>query len=84
MKIDIKDNQKMVPINQFRVGETFTSPRKSTKEKEDGYYMIVDRSSGILYGGKNIIAINLESGQLRKFDALVMVRPIKLKVIEEN
>ena len=84
MKIDIKSNRKMFPINQFRVGETFTSPRKSTKEKEDGYYMIVDRSSGILYGGKNIIAINLESGQLRKFDALVMVRPIKLKVIEEN
>ena len=84
MKIDIKDNRKMVPINQFRVGETFTSPRKSTKEKEDGYYMIVDRSSGILYGGKNIIAINLESGQLRKFDACDMVCPIKLKVIEEN
>ena len=84
MKIDIKDNQKMVPVNQFRVGETFTSPRKSTKEKEDGYYMIVDRSSGILYSGKDIIAINLESGQLRKFNAFVMVRPIKLKVIEEN
>ena len=83
MKIDIKD-KKMVPINQFRVGETFTSPRKSTKEKEDGYYMIVDRSSGILCSGKDIIAINLESGQLRKFDACDMVCPIKLKVIEEN
>ena len=84
MKIDIKSNRKMFPVNQFRVGETFTSPRKSTKEKEDGYYMIVDRKSGILYGGKNIIAINLESGQLRKFDACDMVCPIKLKVIEEN
>ena len=84
MKIDIKDNRKMVPINQFRVGETFTSPRKSTKEKEDGYYMIVDRSSGIIFSGKDIIAINLESGQLRKFNAYVMVCPIKLKVIEEN
>ena len=84
MKIDIKDNQKMVPINQFRVGETFISPRKSTKEKEDGYYMIVDRSSGIICNGKDIIAINLESGQLRKFNAYVMVCPIKLKVIEEN
>ena len=84
MKIDIKDNQKMVPVNQFRVGETFTSPRKSTKEKEDGYYMIVDRSSGILCNGKYIIAINLESVQLRKFNAYVMVCPIKLKVIEEN
>ena len=84
MKIDIKDNQKMVPVNQFRVGETFTSPRKSTKEKEDGYYMIVDRSSGILYSGKDIIAVNLESGQLRKFNAFIMVCPIKLKVIEEN
>lgn len=83
MKIDIKD-KKMFPINQFRVGETFTSPRKSTKEKEDGYYMIVDRNSGILYGAKNIVAINLESGQLRKFDACDMVCPIKLKVIEEN
>lgn len=85
MKIGIKDNRKMFPISQFRVGETFTAPRKSTKEKEDGYYMIVDRNSGvILYGGKNIIAINLESGQLRKFDACDMVCPIKLKVIEEN
>ena len=84
MKIDIKSNRKMVPISQFRVGETFTSPRKSTKEKEDGYYMIVDRSSGIICSGKDIIAINLESGQLRKFNAFVMVRPIKLKVIEEN
>lgn len=84
MKIDIKNNRKMFPINQFRVGETFTSPRKSTKEKEDGYYMIVDRSSGIICSGKDIIAINLESGQLRKFNAFVMVCPIKLKVIEEN
>ena len=84
MKIDIKDSRKMFPISQFRVGETFTSPRKSTKEKEDGYYMIVDRNSGILYSVKNIIAINLESGQLRKFDAYDMVCPIKLKVIEEN
>lgn len=84
MKIDIKDNRKMVPISQFRVGETFTAPRKSTKEKEKGYYMIVDKSSGILYCVKNIIAINLESGQLRKFDAYDMVCPIKLKVIEEN
>ena len=84
MKIDIKDNRKMFPISQFRVGETFSSPRKSTKEKEDGYYMIVDRNSGILYGVKNIIAINLESGQLRKFDAYDMVCHIKLKVIEEN
>ena len=83
MEIDIKNNRKMA-VNQFRVGETFTSPRKSTKENEDGYYMIVDRNSGILYGGKNIIAINLESGQLRKFDAYDMVYPIKLKVIEEN
>ena len=84
MKIDIKDIQKMISVNQFRVGETFTSPRKSTKEKEDGYYMIVDRSSGILYSGKDIIAINLESGQLRKFNPYFMVCPIKLKVIEEN
>ena len=84
MKIDIKDNRKMVPINQFRVGETFTAPRKSTKEKEDGYYMIVDRNSGILYGVKDIIAINLESEQLRKFSPYILVCPIKLKVIEEN
>lgn len=84
MKIDIKDNRKMLPINQFRVGETFISPRKSTKEKEDGYYMIVDRNSGILYGVKDIIAINLESGQLRKFSPYILVCPIKLKVIEEN
>lgn len=84
MKIDIKDNRKMVPISQLRVGETFSTPRKSTKEKEDGYYMIVDRSSGILFCVKNIIAINLESGQLRKFDAYDMVCPKKLKVIEEN
>ena len=84
MKIDIKDNRKMVPVSQFRVGETFTCPRKSTKEKEDGYYMIVDRSSGILYCVKNIVAINLESGQLRKFDAYDMVCPKELKVIEED
>lgn len=84
MKIEIKDNRKMVTIGQLRVGETFSSPRKSTKEKEDGYYMIVDKSSGILYNGRSIIAINLESGQLRKFDACVMVCPKKLKVIEEN
>lgn len=84
MKIDIKDNRKMVPISQLRVGETFTSPRKSTKEKKDGYYMIVDTNSGILCAVKNIVAINLESGQLRKFDACDMVCPIKLKVIEEN
>lgn len=84
MKIDIKDNEIRVAVGTLKVGKTFSAPRTSTWEKEKGFYMVVDKNSGLLSNTKCIVAINLESGQLRKFDICTMVHLENLKVISEK
>ena len=61
-------------INEIAIGETFLADRTSSKAK--GLYMKVDKNSGMIVANvaRNMeVAINLETGQLRKFktDALV-------------
>lgn len=63
-----------VTINEIAIGETFLADRKSSKAR--GLYMKVDKHSGMIVvsvARDMEVAINLETGQLRKFkiDALV-------------
>lgn len=69
-------NQKLVLADSILCGQVFTAPRKS---KDDiGVYMRVDEKSGICnFNGTTglVYAVNLSTGQLRKFtvDTLVEV-----------
>ena len=60
-----------ISISNLSVGQTFTTLRKGRNAKgKIGYYMKVDKFSGICIGLSYYedLAVNLETGQLRKFD----------------
>ena len=80
MKIDIITRE--VVITKLRVGDTFFARR--TEAEEIGYYMIVDKNSGVFLKTTSIIAVNLSTGQIRKFTNAARVIPENLKVIREN
>ena len=80
MKIDIITRE--VAIEKLRVGDTFSARR--TGIDEVGYYMIVDKNSGGFLKTLSIIAVNLSTGQIRKFTNSARVIPENLKVIREN
>lgn len=82
MKIDIKNITNEVVIERLKVGDTFSTRR--TNSEEIGYYMIVDKNSGAFFGTISIIAVNLSTGQVRKFVNTARVIPERLKVIKEN
>lgn len=83
MKIDIKNITNEVEIERLKVGDTFSARR--TNSEEIGYYMIVDKNSGAFFRTTvAIIAVNLSTGQVRKFSDTARVIPERLKVIKEN
>ena len=83
MKIELANVNK-VAISELKVGETFTSIRKNEKT-EIGVYMKVDRNSGVFVKTQNLnFAVNLESGQVRKFYSSDLVTPISIKVVADN
>ena len=76
MKVNKSKEYATVSIRNLFVGQTFTAPRKGygygylKTGGEIGYYMKVDQSSGLTNSLKQSedLAVNLETGQLRKFD----------------
>lgn len=74
MKVNKSKEHATVSIRNLFVGQTFTAPRKGygylKTGGEIGYYMKVDQSSGLTNSLKQSedLAVNLETGQLRKFD----------------
>lgn len=82
MKIDIENITNEVVINRLKVGDTFSARR--TETDEIGYYMIVDKNSGAFLKTTSIIAVNLSTGQIRKFTNVARVTSENLKVIKEN
>lgn len=79
MKVNFSEKVVGVAISRVSVGETFLAERKSTNE--EGLYMKVDRSSGLACMGSNhCLAVNLQSGQLRKFDRNAVVTPAETEV----
>lgn len=82
MKIDIENITNEVVINRLKVGDTFSTRR--TNAEEIGYYMIVDKNSGAFFKTTSIIAVNLSTGQVRKFANTAKVIPEYLIVNKEN
>ena len=86
MKIELANVNK-VSISKLNVGETFLAIRKSEKD-EMAVYMKVDKNSGVFittaHPEYSDFAVNLESGQIRKFSHSVLVTPISLKVVSDD
>ena len=73
MKVNKSEVDITISINNLSVGQTFTAPRKGYVKNGSpvmGYYMKVDKLSGIPIGLSQYeyLAVNLETGQLRKFN----------------
>lgn len=84
MKVNKSKVDITVSIRNIFVGQTFTTPRKEYKKNGSpvmGYYMKVDKSSGICIGilDREDLAVNLETGQLRKFDKDFRVTKISVE-----
>ena len=83
MKIELANTNK-VAISELKVGETFISIRKS-ENNEMAVYMKVDKNSGVFSKiAYTDYAVNLESGQVRKFPSSDLVTPISMKVVSNN
>lgn len=84
MKVNKKEEQKTLSIGNLFVGQTFSAPRKGNVKNGSllmGYYMKVDKSSGISVNLRQNedLAVNLETGQLRKFDKDFRVTEISVE-----
>ena len=87
MKIELANVNK-VSISKLNVGETFLAIRKSEKT-EMAVYMKVDKNSGVFIktaypAAYSDFAVNLESGQVRKFSHSDLVTPISMKVVSDD
>ena len=73
MKVNKSKEQRTTCIEELLVGQTFTAPRTRINRHSEsaiGYYMKVDKFSGICVSLSQyeVVAVNLETGQLRKFN----------------
>lgn len=79
MKVNFSEKAIGVVISKVSVGETFFAEKKSISE--EGLYMKVDKSSDLTCVGTGYyLAVNLQSGQLRKFTANALVTPVITEV----
>lgn len=85
MKVRISDEIDYTKIETLRIGDVFMARRTTRygKTDEKGFYMKVDPSSGLTasVGDRFNIAVNLETGQLRKFSAEADVEALKAEVV---
>ena len=86
MKVNKSEVDVTISIGNLSVGQTFTTLRKGRNVKDEiGYYMKVDKFSGIPVGllQHEFLAVNLETGQLRKFskDARVTAVSVECNII---
>lgn len=67
-------------VNVLDIGECFTAKRSNSKE--DGIYLKIDKHSDNIISDnfarnvQYVLAVNLETGQLRKFDYHIIVTPL--------
>lgn len=83
MKVNNK-SKATISIANLLVGQTFTTFRTSVSKHIEsivGYYMKVDKSSGISINLRQSedLAVNLETGQLRKFDKNFRVTEVSVE-----
>lgn len=79
MKIRNENRVSQKQINELAVGECFTVKRSNSQE--DGIYLKIDKKSGAIISERiardlYILAVNLVTGQLRKFNYDTKVTPL--------
>ena len=84
MKVNFSNKTTKVEIQSITVGSTFLCKRTDTKE--EGLYMRIDINSGAIslrnpYQKRNIVAVNLSTGQLRQFYPTDLIEPNNAEVI---
>lgn len=81
MKVNFGQEPYTVRVDTLLVGDTFLADR--TKGQGRGIYMVVDKNNGVMsrpLTQYKIVAVNLESGQLRPFSVETHVEPIHAEV----
>lgn len=81
MKVNFGQEPYTVRVDTLLVGATFLADR--TKGQGRGIYMIVDKNNGVMslsLTKYKVVAVNLESGQLRPFSVETQVEPISAEV----
>ena len=80
MKIRNENRVPQVQINEILNGECFTVKRSTSQE--NGIYLKIDKKSGIIISDRiardpqYIVAVNLQTGQLRRFEYNKIVTPL--------
>lgn len=80
MKTRNENKTVLVKVVELSNGDCFTTKR--TNSKENGIYVKVDKSSGSIISDRlardsqYILALNIETGQLRKFNYDTKVTPL--------
>lgn len=81
MKVNFNNTQNYVYAYELMVGSTFTAKRSGVDEV--GLYIKIDKNSGVFlsrYREKNVMAVNLATGQVRAFAEDVKVIPVNAEV----
>ena len=80
MKIRNENRVPQKQINELAIGECFTVKRSTSQE--NGIYLKIDKKSGAIISDrvarelKYVLAVNLVTGQLRKFSDDATVTPL--------
>ena len=78
MKVNFNE-VKAVKVGEVFAGRTFIADRKSCDEK--GLYLKVDQNSGLVKKNyTDVFAVNLETGQLRRFSHDYLVEKVEAEV----
>lgn len=80
MKVNYTQEITGTPISQLNVGDTFLSKRSRTDEEQ--VYMIVDVNCGVFLENFKgyVMAVNLSTGQIRRFTPSARVISIGAEV----
>lgn len=80
MKVNFNNDNITDRISNVPIGSTFLDTRRSKNEM--GVYMRIDTNNWTIYQkSETVLAINLESGQLKKYKRNDIVTPVKAEVI---
>lgn len=79
MKINYGTDKLKVRINSLACGTAFLA--LDSHKRDEQLYMVVDKSSGVMYDSScHVFAVNLTSGQIRKFSNDYLIRPVTAEV----
>lgn len=81
MKVNFNSNVSKVYISSLSCGDCFVDGRRS-KPEEDACYIKVDNNNGYVMNRNSdqCLALNLKTGQLKKYDRFAEVLPVNAVV----